>query len=498
MSTFSESRVAVYRTENPIYLECPPFHPGTSYPERLFPKVSSIPNAAYKAVRGVLQQAGLDAEHAGTKHWNPLGEFVHAGETILLKPNLVHHLHPRLSDGWRCVMTHGSVIRAVADYVWKAIGPSGKIVLADAPQTDASFSKIVGLLGLDSIRDFYRSHDLAFDLVDLRTEEWTTRDDVIVERRTLEGDPLGNVAFDLGHASEFEGHHGTGHYYGADYDSVIPNRHHSDCHHEYQVAASVLHCDCIINIPKLKTHKKTGVTLSLKNLVGISTARNWLPHHTERSHDFSGDEAPSGMLHRLERVASGSLRRLLLRAPHAAPQVHRVARRAAKSIFGASDSTIRSGNWWGNDTLWRTCLDLNKIVTYGTPDGHLLAPGTKGERRQLVIMDGLVGGQGNGPLDPDPYPAGIVAFGTHGPSVDAACTWLMGFDPNKVALVRQAFRCKQFPLADHGWQDMEVVSNCPEWNHALPEIENTLHFDSSFGWRGHIERNTSLQKDSAA
>ena len=33
-------------------------------------------------------------------------------------------------------------------------------------------------------------------------------------------------------------------------------------------------------MPKLKTHKKCGVTISLKNLVGLNTNKNLLPHHS--------------------------------------------------------------------------------------------------------------------------------------------------------------------------------------------------------------------------
>ena len=38
-----------------------------------------------------------------------------------------------------------------------------------------------------------------------------------------------------------------------------------------------------INIPKLKTHKKLGMTLCLKNLVGVTDPRYWLPHYTSKN-----------------------------------------------------------------------------------------------------------------------------------------------------------------------------------------------------------------------
>ena len=46
------------------------------------------------------------------------------------------------------------------------------------------------------------------------------KEEPIVERRTLPGDPEGYVRFDLKNDSEFYDHTGAGgNYYGADYDS---------------------------------------------------------------------------------------------------------------------------------------------------------------------------------------------------------------------------------------------------------------------------------------
>src|SRR5215472_13438614 len=227
MSGIADNTVVAFRGEGTQYCEQAPFPPSQSYPEYAFGESAADRNPAYDAVRGCFQTAGLDAPHFGTPDWNPLRELIHPGETVLLKPNMVHQRHPRDAEGWRCVVTHGSLIRAVADYVWKALGPTGKIIVADAPQTDASFSEMSRLLGLDTMRDFYNFRGLTFEIIDLRQEEWTTRGDVVVERRKLPPNPYGSVAFDLGEASEFVDHRGSGHYYGADYDAGIVNRHHS-------------------------------------------------------------------------------------------------------------------------------------------------------------------------------------------------------------------------------------------------------------------------------
>ncbi len=468
-----------------------PFHPDQRYPESAFREVAESSNHAYDAVRECFRLAGLDAKRFGSAEWNPLGELMSPGEVVVLKPNLVKESHPRDPQGWKYVLTNGSVIRAVADYIWKAIGREGKIYLADAPQTDSSWDAIVRVLGLDAIRDFYKSQGYRFELVDLRQEEWKAEGGVIVSRRKVAGDPNGAIAFDLGAASEFAGHAGEGNYYGADYDAGEVNRHHSGGRHEYSIAGSVIRADVLFSLPKLKCHKKAGITVSLKNLVGVNADKNWLPHHTEGSPARGGDEHPEpGLKHRVEREAASMLRKIVVKFPGVGPRLMQRARRVGTQVFGDTETVIRSGNWCGNDTIWRMCLDLNKVVAYGNSDGSLQDSKPENRKRHYVLVDGLIAGEGRGPMNPDPVSAGVLVFGVNPPSVDAACAWLMGFDPEKIPVVRQAFEVRDYPLVEHGWRDVVVSSNVRDWNARLPEIPDasTFHFEPHFGWKGAVER----------
>lgn len=473
------------------YPSLPPFSPGAHYPEALFDDVSASSNAVYDAIRQVFVLSGLDPDNFNMNSWNPLGDLIHPGETVLLKPNFIKEAHPTDPDGWQWVLTHGSVIRAVADYVFRAVGPSGRVIVADAPQTDSSFDAVLRVLGIPELVAFYERHHLELEVIDLRQEEWVNKGGVIVARTPLPGDPRGNVAYDLGSASEFCGHRGGGRYYGADYDDRVVNHHHTGGRHEYALSASVMMADVVFSLPKLKTHKKAGVTASLKNLVGVNGDKNWLPHHTEGEPARGGDEHPQpGLVHRVERRAAAALRRLSLALPVFGTFVHRRARAIGSHAFGDTESVVRSGNWWGNDTVWRMCLDLNKIVFYGEPNGTLRPPSASNRRRHLVLVDGFIAGEGSGPSNPDRKDAGVVLFGTHPASVDAAATTIMGFDPDRIPIVREAFRCRAMPIADWGWHDVRVVSNIAEWNGTLPEIPQSslLHFKPHFAWIGHIER----------
>lgn len=483
--------VVVFRVGSPRYPDAAPFHPHGGYAEYSLGATSRDSNWAYEGVRSAFRQAGLDAERYGTEAWNPLGELIRPGETVLLKPNLIKECHPRDPAGWRYILTHGSVVRAVADYVFKALEGRGKVIIADAPQTDSHFDTIVRVLGLDAIRDFYCAHGLDVELVDLRREEWDSRLGVVVGRRRLPGDPRGAVAVDLGPYSAFDGHRGAGRYYGADYDEGEVNAHHFGGCHEYLLAASAIQADVVFGLPKLKTHKKAGITVALKNLVGITADKNWLPHHTEGTPGDGGDEHPAPDLkHRSERFLLRRLHRLIVRFPVVGSRVHLVARRLGLHVYGDSEKVVRSGNWWGNDTVWRMCLDLNMAVLYANRDGTLRDPRPESRKRHYVLVDGILAGEGRGPMNPDPVEAGLIVFGLNAPSVDAVCAYLMGFDPDKIPIVREAFRRAPYSLADWEWSDVQVMSNVAAWNGMLPEIpdESTFRFEPHFGWKGKIER----------
>ncbi|MFQ5608252.1 MAG: DUF362 domain-containing protein, partial [Candidatus Zixiibacteriota bacterium] len=460
------------------------------YPELEFCALCTGRNLAYEGVRQALRLAGLDAGRYGRADWNPLGEFIRAGDTVLLKPNLVKEKHPRDPRGWEYVLTHGSVIRAAADYVFKALGGSGAVIVGDAPQTDSSFSKIANVLQLHSLVDHYRRRGLDFRLVDFRKEEWTNEGEVIVRRLKLDGDPDGYVAFDLAENSEFHGHKGVGRYYGADYDAGVVNSHHDGNKNEYLISGAAIKCDVYFNLPKLKTHKKAGVTINLKNLVGVNGDKNWLPHHTEGAPVDGGDQFPDFALgRRSENWMVHSFKRLSLALPGLGPRLMKVARPVGKRIFGDTDGTIRSGNWSGNDTVWRMSLDLNKLVMYGNMDGTLRAATPENRKPYLCLVDGIIAGQGAGPMNPDPFPAGVILFGRNPATVDAVGATLMGFDIAEIPIVRNAFKARRFHLTDSTPGDIRCRSNFAPWDSPLNDIDPETLFDFTphFGWTGKIE-----------
>src|SRR6185436_12585658 len=261
------------------YPERPPFDPPQRFPELPGDLATDPTNHVFGSVRDLFRLLGLDAERFGTAAWNPLGTLVRPGDTVFLKPNMIAHRH-RLRDEWDSVITHGSVIRAVAEYVVRALEGRGRIWIGDAPQQDSLWDELIARQGLRELQSHFAARGIAVEILDLRDLHHVDQDGIYVAERRLPGDPRGSVVVDLAKESLFAELDGAGRrYYGAYYDWQETNHHHREGRHEYAISRSPIEADVFINLPKLKTHKKCGLTVNLKSLVGINANKNWLPHY---------------------------------------------------------------------------------------------------------------------------------------------------------------------------------------------------------------------------
>ncbi len=480
----------------------PPFDPPAAYPElqTLFGTqvTQNKDNDAYAAVRAALYGLGLDRENFGTPQWNPIGALVPKGKTIVLKPNFIRHWNPEAKGTLASVITHGSVLRAALDYAFLAAGPEGSVTIAEAPQQECDFEQIRRLVGLDVLEKFYRDHlGRKLTLLDLRRETVTYRDGIIVARNSLPGDPAGYRDIDLGEKSCFAQATNLDpqRFRGADYDASVTTKHHTGGNHAYLLSETVLSADLVINLPKLKTHKKTGVTLALKNMVGINGDKNRLPHHSVGSVADGGDEFPDRKLldrvrSRLTEIARPFLKRGI------ATGVFRFYRRIESATRGAT--FIRSGNWYGNRTTWRMCIDLNRCLYYSNAQGNFFGA-KEPVRKVLTILDGIIAGEGDGPLAPVDVPLGAVLAATDPVAIDIAAVRLMGFDETKIAKIREAMRSdtlritqlrdtSEISIAEVSSQDFQIREIAPD-QIACPHV-----FEPHYGWTNQIELRTSKVK----
>ena len=479
--------VVAYQQDGLRYPERAPYDPPEAYPEYPFGATAlDSGNAVYDAVRTVLRDCGLDAGNYGTPRWNPLGDLVAPGGTVVLKPNWVRHFHPRKLDVFS-IITHPSVLRPLIDYAYKAVGDTGEIRLMDAPLYDTDFAVLAELCGLAELEQTLRARGVPLVVGDLRFLTVEIEHGVVVRRRHREVWESEGIVFDLGNDSALAelGPH-LRRLYGSDYDrrltTSLHRRRNGVQEHRYRIARRVIEADLLISVPKLKTHKKTGVTLNVKNMIGINTDKNYIPHFRIGAPNQGGDEYPdsSRRAERARRAAVASARDLVVgrmgsvgeRLGHGfvrallAVSEGRMQRRApeqldAMDVFyrATQGGTYRSGDWWGNDTCWRSAVDINRIMLYGRPDGTLAE---QPARRFFSVIDGIVGGEGTGPLMPDPRHDGVLVAGFDPVSVDIVATRIMGFDPALIRDQRHAGEPSRYPLRPEG--TTVVTSNRPEWD----------------------------------
>lgn len=434
--------VAVARSKYP---------PGYQGDGEAAPELSSgrTGTVAESLLRRIFLLMGLDSARAGTPSWNPLGDIIPAGSRVVLKPNWVLHEN-QSGQGLECLITHPSVIEAAARYA--ALTEPSSLIVGDAPVQGCDLDALLAACRFEEVLDRLSKSGIRIEVVDFR-------------RTILEGGRLGNaraegvrdmsdyVLFDVAGDSLLEEIcEDAGKLRVTMYNPDLLHRTHSPGRHQYLVAREVIEADVVLNLPKLKTHMKAGVTGALKNLVGINGNKEYLPHHRKGGSASGGDcyegqswlkEQAENLLDIANRRPSGSVQTLFARSSE-------VLVKAASRL--GSDNNVE-GSWHGNDTVWRTCLDLQRVLHYGAADGSIR---DRMQRKVLSITDAIVAGEGRGPLANTPIHSQFLSAGMNPASVEYVNTRLMGIDPERVALVREAFGRFRWPLTHFGPSDVSV------------------------------------------
>lgn len=481
MNEFLNRQVAVIQKDVYQYPgKADAFSPSELYPEYPFGEqaVSCRKNLVYGMVREGFAMLGFDKEHMGTPQWNPLGGFIKPGDFVLIKPNMVMHENHIASNGTECLITHPSVIRAVLDFVVIALGNSGHIVVGDAPLQSCDFEKLIKRHGFDKLISFYKKRGIDVELLDFRLITSHIKNGFvdIIDKR--EG--TGCTPVDIGSVS-VQKKGGYDRLRVTSYNPDEMRKHHNPKKHEYLVATPVLLADVIINLPKPKTHRKAGLTGALKNLIGINGNKDWLPHHRKGSKEEGGDEylkrnvfkkAEADVLDAINRKINDRLFPKGLKALQ-----------KGMSILGSATASdpYREGSWYGNDTIWRTISDLNRILLYCDKDGVLRK---EVQRKVLNIGDMIISGEGEGPLMPTPRKKGILVFGANSVAFDTVVAEIMGFDYKKIPSVFKNYKKGLYPLIDFSRNEIIIKSNRED--SINPKGEKC--FVPSSGWKGHIEK----------
>lgn len=250
-----------------------PYNPPNNFPEYPFgDKKLDRSNMVYQEIRDLLYEMDLDKDNFNKSSWNPLRELIKPGDMVVLKPNMVMHKNGNKQFSTDCLITHGSIIRTILDYVYIALKGKGKIIIADAPLQKCDFKEVIIKNGTKAIIDFYKKNGIKIKLIDFRKEraiiDSTGR---IKGIEKLHGDPRGYTVVDLGKNSILYGIIGEYEKFRVtNYNPNLMKEHHNPEKNEYLIPNTILEADVIINLPKPKTHRKAGITGAMKNLVGIN------------------------------------------------------------------------------------------------------------------------------------------------------------------------------------------------------------------------------------
>lgn len=445
-------------------------------------------NIIYQNVEKALFELGLDAENFGTNCWNPFKDIVKEGDQVVIKPNLVLHFNKESID-IDAVVCHSAMMRPVVDYALKALNGTGQLIIADAPMGNADFEKVIERNGLKQLQEEYKEKGFDIEVRDLRGYYYP--DGFYKSVRTQkEGDPEGFSCITLKSESYLDELDNLDLLYGADFNRSFIVGQHQNGEHRYMVSNTVLHADVIISMPKLKTHQKTGITVNLKNLVGINGNKNYLAHYRIGSPKKGGDEYPNdtNLLMKMYRwfwaiSKDYFLGKNTMFGRYVYYYIIRILMVLCRRtyVYFTGKHVVEKGGWYGNDTCWRMCLDLNYILRYSNKDGVIT---DTPQRQYFCIVDGIIAGEEDGPLSPTPKEAGVIMASNNPYYADYVSAHIMGFDPMKVPYIKNCQIGGRLP--EMSFDKMAVI--CKIGDKEVNYKDVNLHFKAQAGWAGHIEK----------
>jgi hypothetical protein len=198
----------------------------------------------------------------------------------------------------------------------------------------------------------------------------------------------------------------------------------------------------------MKTHKKAGLTGALKNLVGLNGHKEFLPHHIVGPYGGGGDCycSPNTFMGWRDRLIDhywSNQGNFPISKRKGYLILIGLLRRLAKITGGDG---ISSGSWSGNETVWRMTLDLN----------HEFYFGERSPKKVISIVDGIIAGEGEGPLWPTPKPLGMVIVGENPVCIDAAIASIMGYNISRIPTVHNAIYDRRSKFGIRGLNDILI------------------------------------------
>jgi uncharacterized protein (DUF362 family) len=451
-----------------------PFNPPKNYLEiSKFNFKIDKHNKIYSMIREVLIYLNMDKKNLNTSKWNPFSDFIKEGDQVFIKPNFVKHFHPLGIDGVLSQITHASVLRPIIDYVLLALNKTGNIIIADTPLDKADFNKIVKINKTLELVNFYKKKfNIKIDLIDCRTyKRRFVNEEFLNEKESLRGPPNGFITIDLKENSELSEFDCRLQNYCTLADFKVQqynprrtikgstNMFHGPNRHIYKIPKIFLMSDVIISVPKLKTHKLAGITLNLKNMIGISE-KIYLPHYRQGPPPIGDaflkqpqniDIAKKLFQKNIHKILEKMIPRKLWIIWKKFQRKSRI-----KLFYDKIKPTDWWGGWYGNDTLWRTIVDLNKIMLYCDKEGFLK---NEKQRKYFSIIDGVIAQEGEGPMGGKPKICSLIIGSYDALASDSILAYMMGYDIDKLNLISKVKQNKSMNIGINEIDKIRVISN---------------------------------------
>lgn len=397
--------------DNPVAVaqsNAPVMYPDIGYPTGY----DRAGNPCYPLVEEALMLLNPDEPE------NPLCNIVRPGDTVVIKPNwCTQYIFP-------IPITHPSLVHPVAELAAKA--GAAKVRIVEAPMTMAhSATWFYGptYLNIKPWLEYLAGKypKTVFEHKDGNADDftWVTLGDRSLlkdmPREVLyhdNGPVLDDMFYDVPDSRGFDP---RGYRIGL-----------------YAIANSYLDCDVFINFPKMKTHIWTGVTIALKNMMGLNLISTIHKMPEERVEEYMARDDPS-------KAREAGMRDV----PHFDGRRYPPDKR----FLGATT----------NDVLWRSLCDLNRILLYCDAGGRLH---DNRQRRRLNIVDGIIGTDGDGPIKDARVHSSTIVAGEDPVRVDAVCTRLMGYEPSSMILIRNSGALtSELPIGSLAGYEESIVSS---------------------------------------
>lgn len=374
-------------------------------------RVYDDPDLLYKSIREIVTLTSKDVK----------------GKAILLKPNFVRE--NRAPQDPICLFTHPNVIFATLRVLLE-MGPSN-ITIGDAPIQNCRWDLMLKQDFYDKIAEISKEFNTPIKIVDFRKVVFYPKRNEFGRSTRTDDDYL---VFDVANRSWLEPITRDPNVFRVtNYDPDRMAKSHAKGMHKFCVAKEIFESDIVITMPKTKTHRMACITNSLKILVGMNGDKDYLPHHRIGSTSQGGDCYKEYNLLRTiaEKLFDFANRHrgglLYMPAEYSALILWRLSHPSAE--------TSANAGWFGNDTVWRMVMDLNTIAHFGKLDGTLAETP---QRTMYTLCDGIIGGQGSGPLEPDPLALGMLSFSNDPYLMDEVAGLTFGLEIEKIPLLREA------------------------------------------------------------